>query len=78
MTLLSCSIKETFETSVRGADAETAAVLKGLDGVDKVLGLSSSYRAITETNADTLRRDTTSATPVTTVTVVAGGARAQR
>ncbi len=77
MAQLSCTIGETFETSVRGGDAETAAVLKGLDGIDKVLGLSSSHRAIAETSADTLRRDTTSVTPVTTVTVVAGGARAQ-
>lgn len=74
---LSCSITETFETSVRAADPETAAVLKGLDNIDKVLGLSGSHRATAETSADTLRRDTTAVTPVTTVTVVAGGARAQ-
>lgn len=71
------AIQETFETAVRAGDPETVAVLKGLNSIDKVLGLSGSHRSVAETSSDTLRRDTTAAIPVTTVTVVAGGARAQ-
>jgi hypothetical protein len=77
MAEISCAIRETFETAVRTPDPETAAVLKGLDSIDKVLGLAASHRSTAETSADTLRRDTTATTPVTTVTVVAGGSRAQ-
>lgn len=77
MAEISCAIRETFETAVHTPDPETAAVLKGLDSIDKVLGLAASHRSTAETSADTLRRDTTATTPVTTVTVVAGGSRAQ-
>jgi hypothetical protein len=76
-TQLSCTIKETFETSARAADAETAGVLKGLGSIEKVLGLAASYRTTSETSADTLRRETTAVTPVTIVTVEAGGSRAE-
>jgi len=77
MAQLSCAIRETFETTVRTPDPETAAVLKALDSIDKVLGLAAAHRSSAETSADLLRRDTTAAIPVTTVTVVAGGSRAQ-
>lgn len=77
MTQLSCAVTETFETSVRASDPETANVLKGLGSIEKVLAFAESHRATTETAADTLRRDTTVATPVTTVTVQVSGARAQ-
>lgn len=76
-TQLSCTIKETFETSARAADAETAGVLKGLGSIEKVLALAASYRSTSETSADTLRRETTAVTPVTTVTVEVGGNRAE-
>lgn len=74
---IDCVIREAFETTVRAGDPETTAVLKGLGDINKVLSLSASHRSVAETSSDTLRRDTTAATPVTTVTVVAGGARAQ-
>lgn len=74
---IDCAIRETFETAVRASDPQITAVLKGLGDMDKVLGVSASHRSVAETSGDTLRRDTTAATPVTTVTVVAGGARAQ-
>ncbi|MDP3492773.1 MAG: hypothetical protein Q8R82_06630 [Hyphomonadaceae bacterium] len=74
---VSCAIRETFETNVRTPDPETTSVLKGLDSIDRVLGLAATYRSAAETSADTLRRETTAVTPVTTVTVVAGGSRAQ-
>lgn len=77
MTQLNCSVIETFETSVRANDPETANVLKGLGSIEKVLAFAGSHRATTETGSDTLRRDTTAATPVTTVTVQISGARTQ-
>lgn len=77
VTRIECAIRETFETTARASDPETAAVLKRLNSIDKVLGLAGSYRVVAETSADTLSRDTRAVTPVTTVTVVAGGARAQ-
>ena len=77
LTQLSCSIHETFETSARTPDPETATVLKALDSIDKVLALAATHRSTAETSADTLRRETTAVTPVTTVTVVAGGSRAE-
>ncbi len=76
-TQLSCAVTETFETSVRASDPETANVLKGLGSIEKVLAFAGAHRATTETGADTLRRDTTASTPVTTVTVQVGGARTQ-
>lgn len=72
-----CTLTDTFETTARTSDAETAAVLKGLNSIERVLALAESHRASAETSADTLRRDTIAVTPVTTVTVVAGGARAE-
>lgn len=76
-TQLGCSIAETFETSVRATDPDTAAFLKSLGSVEKVLDYAAAHRAITETAADTLRRDTTASTPVTTVTVQVSGVRTQ-
>jgi hypothetical protein len=77
MAALSGAIREGFETTVRGGDADTAGVLKGLGTIERVLDYASAYRATSEINADTLRRDTVAAVPVTMVTVQAGAGRAQ-
>lgn len=77
MTTLDCTIRETFETAVRGGDAETAAVLKGLGTIERVMTYAATHRATSEINADTFRRDTVAAAPVTVVTVCAGAGRAQ-
>jgi hypothetical protein len=74
---LACAVKETFETTVRATAPETAAVLKGLGTIEQVLKYAGSHRATSEINADTLRRDTVAAIPVTAVTVQAGKGRAQ-
>lgn len=74
---LSCSIRETFEAAARSADPETAAVLNGLSGISAVLGLAATHRSIVEISGDTLRRDTTAVTPVTTVMVEVNGKRTQ-
>ncbi len=74
---LSCSIRETFEAAARSADPETAGVLKGLSGIDQVIGLAATHRSIAEISGDTLRRETTAVTPVTTVMVEVGGKRTQ-
>jgi len=74
---ITCTITDTFETTARTADPETAAVFKGLTSIERVLGMAESHRASAEISADTLRRETLAVAPVTTVTVVAGGARAQ-
>ncbi len=74
---ITCAITDTFEVSSRTTDAEAAAVFKGITNIDRVLALAESHRASAEISADTLRRETVAVTPVTTVTVVAGGARAQ-
>jgi hypothetical protein len=74
---ITCTITGTFETTSRTTDAETAAVFTGLNSIEHVLAMAESHRASAEISADTLRRETVAVTPVTTVTVVAGGARAQ-
>ncbi|RZA11224.1 MAG: hypothetical protein EOP93_23720, partial [Lysobacteraceae bacterium] len=74
---ITCTITDTFETTSRTTDAETAAVFTGLNSIEHVLAMAESHRASAEISADTLRRETVAVTPVTTVTVVAGGARAQ-
>jgi hypothetical protein len=63
--------------SARTTDSETAGVLKGMTTIEQVLALAGSFHATSETSADTLRRETRVATPVTTVTVQVGGNRAQ-
>ncbi len=77
MATLSCSIREGFETTVRAGDAETAGVLKGLGTIERVMHFAGSHRATSEINADTFRRDTLAAVPVTIVSVRAGAGRAQ-
>lgn len=74
---ITCAIRDTFETTSRTTDAEAAAVFKGLNSIERVLAMAESHRASAEISNDTLRRETVAVTPVTTVTVVAGGARAQ-
>ena len=74
---ITCAIRDTFETTARTSDAEAAAVFKGLNAIERVLATAESHRASAEISNDTLRRETVAVTPVTTVTVVAGGARAQ-
>ncbi|HPN07000.1 MAG TPA: hypothetical protein PK050_14410 [Hyphomonadaceae bacterium] len=74
---ISCTIRDTFETTARTADAEAAAVFKGFNSIERVLAMAESHRASAEISNDTLRRETVAVTPVTTVTVIAGGARAQ-
>lgn len=74
---INCTIRDTFETTARTSDAEAAAVFKGFNTIERVLAMAASHRASAEISNDTLRRETVAVTPVTTVTVVAGGARAQ-
>ena len=74
---ITCRITDTFEVAGRTTDAEAAAVFKGLNSIERVLAMAETHRASAEISNDTLRRDTVAVTPVTTVTVVAGGARAQ-
>lgn len=74
---ITCAVTDTFETTARTDDAEAAAVFKGLTSIERVLAMAASHRASAEISNDTLRRDTVAVTPLTTVTVVAGGARAQ-
>lgn len=72
-----CAITDAFETTARTTDAEAAAVFKSLNSIDRVMAMAESHRASAEISADILRRETVAVIPVTTVTVVAGGARAE-
>lgn len=69
---LSCSITEAFEISPRTADADIARVLKSRTGMEDVLRLSTDRHTTTETNADTLRRDTLAIAPVTSALISVG------
>jgi hypothetical protein len=74
---INCAVKESFETTVRSSDPETAGVLKALSTIEDVLRMAGTYHATSEISADTLRRETRATTPVTTVTVQVGAKRAQ-
>ncbi|MDP3739748.1 MAG: hypothetical protein Q8R02_20340 [Hyphomonadaceae bacterium] len=69
---LTCSIRETFDTTTRTSDAEIAATLKARGGIEGILQLASSHRATAEANNDTLARDTMASIPVTSIAIGVG------
>jgi len=69
---LSCAITETLEISPRTSDADVLDVLGKLTTIESLLAYSETHRATAETNADTMRRNTITITPVTTVEIAIG------
>ena len=69
---LSCTVHETFEVAPRSSDPEIASVLKSQPGIADVLRLSTAHRAVAETSANTMRRDTLVEVPVTSALISIG------
>ena len=69
---LSCAISESLVISPRTSEPDVLNVLGKLTTMEALLGYSLTSRAIAETNADTMRRDTIATTPVTTINIAVG------
>ena len=69
---LSCAIGEALVISPRTSEPDVLNVLGKLTTMEALLGYSLTSRAIAETNADTLHRDTIATTPVTTINIAVG------
>lgn len=75
-TQLVCSIAESFEATPRTTEAGVSDVLKSLTTVNQVLAYADAHRSTAETDATTLRRETTASVPVTSIVVAVGARRA--